>query len=338
MKRIDRKKLDKYIPAGITAFIVIVGAILVYILLSNFFSVMNMISMLNTAFTPIYIGLIIAFILSPVVNKLDKYVFVPFIGNFVKKDSSKNNIARIFSVVTSLLLTLLVLYTLLLMVVPELVNSLSRLIKDMPTYYQNVVNFGRDIFEKNSQAVELYEKYSNLIYEKIVDWLQKEILPQGTMMVGTISNGLLNIMSIVINFVIGIIISIYLLLGKEYFCGQAKKLLNALLDKKKVESSLSFLRETNTIFSKFISGKIIECLVLAIVVFLVMSIADVPYALLISVLIGVTNIIPFFGIYIGIIPSAFLVTIADPFKGLLFIILMIIIIQIQTQMINLKEQ
>lgn len=103
-----------------------------------------------------------------------------------------------------------------------------------------------------------------------------------------------------------------------------------------MKGTLSVLRETHGVFAKFISGKIIDSLLVGILTFIIMSIAGVPYTLLISVVIGVTNIIPFFGQYIGIIPSAILVFIASPTKGILFLILIIILMQVDGNIIGPK--
>lgn len=124
--------------------------------------------------------------------------------------------------------------------------------------------------------------------------------------------------------------------GKEHFCAQAKRLLYTIFSEKYANRILSFGKDMNWSFAKFFSGKIVDSVIVAIITFIVLSIANIPYTALISVLVGVTNIIPFFGPYIGAIPSAVLVFLASPFKGLIFLVIIIIIQQLDGNVIGPK--
>ena len=124
--------------------------------------------------------------------------------------------------------------------------------------------------------------------------------------------------------------------GKENFCAQAKRLMFSVFPIKYVNSMLSVLKETHVIFAKFISGKILDSLAVGVLTFIIMSIAGIPYTILISVIIGVTNIIPFFGQYIGIVPSAILVFIESPIKGVIFLILIIVLMQFDGNILGPK--
>ena len=170
----------------------------------------------------------------------------------------------------------------------------------------------------------------------MLDWLQNDLLPNSDKFLGAITDGVMDATSVLVDFFIGLIISIYLMAGKENFCAQAKKLIFAVLPAKRAGSVLSVLSETHGVFAKFISGKIIDSLIVGVLTFIIMNIAGIPYTILISVLIGVTNIIPFFGQYIGIIPSAVLVFIASPSKGVLFLVLIIILMQFDGNVLGPK--
>lgn len=151
------------------------------------------------------------------------------------------------------------------------------------------------------------------------------------------SDGLLSALGMLLNVVIGIIVSIYLMAGKERFCAQAKRLLYTIFSEKRANRILSFGKDINWSFAKFFSGKIIDSIIVAFITFIALSIADIPYTALISVLVGVTNIIPFFGPYIGAIPSALLVFLASPFKGVIFLVLIIIIQQVDGNIIGRRS-
>lgn len=335
MKRLNTK-FDKYLYAGVTLFLVVTAALVVKALLDNLNVLGGALSAVNSALTPVYFGLIIAFLLSPLVNAMDEFVFIPLMRKIVKKDKKAEGIARGLSVTVVLILALFIIFGLIMMVVPEVINSISSLAANLPDYYKNIVAWGDDVFESNPKLAEYFENFSGSMYEKLITWLQNDLLPESSKLLSMLTDGVVNAMSVLINVFIGVIVSIYLMAGKENFCAQAKKLMYAILPEKRVEGTLEVLRETHTVFAKFISGKIVDSLIVGMLTFIIMSIANIPYALLISVIIGVTNVIPFFGQYIGIIPSAILVFIANPSKGVIFLILIIILMQFDGNVLGPK--
>ena len=316
MKR-PGKELEKYWYAGLTGFFVIVAALVVYAITSNLTGLGKIFGALNSALMPVYIGVVIAYLLSPLVNKSDRYK---------GKKKKASNVARGCSVFFVLLLAIFVVFGIMMLVIPEIIDSITGLAKSMPEYYNNVKNWGTHIFKSNPEFADYFTKASKDIFDKLLDWLQNDLLPNSDKFLGAITDGVMDATSVLIDFFIGLIISIYLMAGKENFCAQAKKLIFAVLPAKRAGSVLSVLSETHGVFAKFISGKIIDSLIVGVLTFIIMNIAGIPYTILISVLIGVTNIIPFFGQYIGIIPSAVLVFIASPSKGILFLVLIIILL------------
>lgn len=336
MKR-PGKKLEKYWYAGVTGFCVIVAAVIVYTIFNNLSGLGSAVSAINSALLPVYIGVIVAYLLSPLVNKMDQYVFIPLWQKVFKEKKRKaQGVARGCSVFTVLVLTLFVIFGLLMLVVPEITNSVSSLIRNLPGYYKNVVEWGNHMFRSNPKFAEYYTQFSGILYEKLLGWLQNDLLPNSNKLLTMVTDGVVNAASVLMNLFIGLIVSIYLMGSKENFCAQIKKIMYALLPIEKVNHALSVLGETHTIFAKFISGKIIDSLVVGVLTFIIMNIAGIPYTVLISVLIGVTNIIPFFGQYIGIVPSAVLVFIASPSKGILFLILIIILMQFDGNVLGPK--
>lgn len=323
-----KKKYEQYWYAGLTGFFVIVAAVIVYTIFNNISGLGTIFSAINSALFPVYIGIVIAYLLSPLVDKTDQYIFIPLWRKaFKEKESKARKVARGCSVVSVLIIAILVIFGLLMMVVPEVVNSISSLVSNLPGYYRNVIDWGEKVFHSNPELGEYYREFSGTVYERLLTWLQQDLLPNSNKLLSFLTDSVVNVASVLTNLFVGVIISIYLMGSKEMFCAQVKKLLYAAFPVNRVNSMLDVLGETHTIFAKFISGKIIDSLIVGILTFIIMSIAGIPYAILISVIIGVTNIIPFFGQYIGIIPSAILVFIASPSKGILFLVLIIILMQ-----------
>jgi predicted PurR-regulated permease PerM len=335
MKRPNRK-YDKYWYAGLTGFLVLAAALAVWTLCTNLDTVGGVFSAINSALYPIYTGLIIAYLLSPIVNKMDRYIFIPLMKKIMKKKHRAEGIARGCSVAVVLLAAVWVLFCLAMMVVPEVINSISSLISNLPGYYNNLLAWGKEVFKSNPKVAELFQTYSGAIYNNLLSWLQNTILPNSNKFLDVITDGVVNAVNVVVNGFIGIIVSIYLMASKESFCALGKRLMYTVFSVKRTNAILEVLRETHTVFAKFISGKIIDSLIVGVLTFIIMSIAGIPYTILVSVTIGVTNIIPFFGQYIGIIPSAILVFIANPVKGVIFLVLIIILMQFDGNVLGPK--
>lgn len=335
MKR-PGEKYEKYWYAGLTGFCVAAAALVIKLLFDNLGVLSGVLSAINTALMPIYIGLIIAYLLSPLVNKMDKYAFVPLLNKIVKKKEKVKGISRGCSVAFVFIMALLVIFGLVMLVVPEVVNSITSLIYNLPGYYKNIQEWVNDVFKSNPKLANYFLDFSGTIYEKLLSWLQDDLLPNSNKLLTMLTDGVVNTVNVLFNIFIGCIISIYLMAGKENFCAQAKRLMFSVFPIKYVNSMLSVLKETHVIFAKFISGKILDSLAVGVLTFIIMSIAGIPYTILISVIIGVTNIIPFFGQYIGIVPSAILVFIESPIKGVIFLILIIVLMQFDGNILGPK--
>ena len=146
----------------------------------------------------------------------------------------------------------------------------------------------------------------------------------------------MNILNEVLNFLIGLIVSVYLLFSKEQYSAQCKKMTYAFLKTNHANMLLHLTKKSNEIFGGFIIGKIIDSAIIGVLCFIGLSLIKMPYTLLVSVIVGVTNVIPFFGPYIGAIPSAFLILLSDPKKGLYFIIFILVLQQIDGNVIGPK--
>lgn len=332
-----KKKFEnKYIYAGITGFCVLAAVMICTFVFIHIDVVFAWIGRLNSALTPVYIGLVIAYLLSPLVNKVERNIFIPLFYKIMKKRKAVRSVSRAVSVTVVLLLSIVVLCWLIMLVVPEVVDSIISLTDSLPGYYQKIVNSVNEMKGKHPEIARQLAESTKAIYEPLFSLLQDKLVPTGTSAVAMISDGLINAMGVLFNIVIGIIISIYLMAGKERFCAQAKRMLYSVLSIRYAESLLRLGKDVNWSFAKFFSGKIIDSIIVAIFTFIVFSIAAMPYTALISVLVGVTNLIPFFGQYIGAIPSIVLVFLVSPVKGVICAVLIIVIFQIDGNILGPK--
>ena len=183
--------------------------------------------------------------------------------------------------------------------------------------------------------VNLQPEYITLINEKLGEAINY-IITTISNLLPVIANFVISTTSSVLNIIIGIIVSIYILIDKEKFIALSKKVTYALCSKERAKFVLNLANKSNMTFSKFIGGKILDSAIIGILTFIILTIFKMPYVLLISVIIGVTNIIPFFGPFIGGIPSAIIILFASPIQALWFIIIIIVIQQIDGNIIGPK--
>ena len=143
----------------------------------------------------------------------------------VKKKNKAKRIARGISVTVVLCLSMLIIFCLAMMVVPEVINSISSLIYNLPGYYQNLLSWGEEVFKSNPKVVELFQRYSGVIYESFLSWLQDFILPSSTRLLNVVTDGVVNAVNVVVNIFIGVLVSIYLMASKENFCAFSKRVI-----------------------------------------------------------------------------------------------------------------
>lgn len=333
MKKVDRK----YIGWGVTAFIVIALSICFIYLVFNSSVVLGGFSKFVKIMTPIIDGMILAYLLTPILNFIEKKWLSKLFAKMKIANTPKNKKRmRAVSIVITLLFVILVVGIFLSIVIPQLVLSIQSIIFQFPMYIDNLYTWTNGILIKNPQLEDIYNQIFTHYSESLTEFLQTDILPRVNTLIKTLSMSILGFVKSIWNFVIGFIISIYVLGSKEKFVRQGKEVAYALLEDSKSSKLVKAVKFMHNTFIGFLGGKIIDSVIIGIICFIATSIIGTPYSILISCIVGVTNIIPFFGPYIGAIPSAILVLMVNPKHCLYFIILILIIQQIDGNIIGPK--
>ena len=220
---------------------------------------------------------------------------------------------------------------------PELINSLGTFIGSLPGYINKIAEL-LEVLTKNSdsQWIEFIENLLNDGSKEISSWINAGVLQNLENFLSYFTTSVIGIAKMALNIMIGVIISVYLLVSKQKFVGQGKKVLYALFYERQANNILEVVRKSHSIFSGFISGKLIDSLIIGVLCFIGMRIMKMPYIPLVSVLVGVTNVIPFFGPYLGAIPSILLILLISPGKGIMFLIFIIILQQLDGNIIGPK--
>ena len=325
------------ITTGIIAFLVIAASICFYYLIFRSEAFSAKISAFFSILSPVIYGIIIAYLLTPIVNYIERRFLTPL---FLKKapeiNVKKKKYMRVISVIISLLLIILLLYAFISIIVPEVSRSIIAISYQFPYYIRNLTQFSNKLLQDNPTLNNLFIQFVDDYSGEFSNFLNKTIIPQMQEILKHISLSLLSFLKTLWNVVIGAIISVYVLFNKELFAGQAKKIAYALLNTDHANIFIKDIRFTSQTFIGFLSGKIIDSTIIGILCFIGLSILKMPYAILVSVIVGVTNVIPFFGPYLGAIPSALLILLVNPLKCLYFIIFIIILQQLDGNVIGPK--
>ncbi len=318
MKNLPEKK---YNIIATYALAVIGISILMVTAVFNIDKIFAAISKIISVIMPIIWGLAIAYLLNPIMvfteKKINRYIF--------RKNPHKKAARRISVALTTIIILLVVAF-LISIVVPEVSSSIKSIVNSAPDTAKNIQNWINNTIDNNEYLKNFFNEqvnFVNNIDKYIADWqpILQNIGAKSLDMVTSIAHN-------VWNFVLGIIVSVYLLLSKETLISQIKKIFFAFFSKKTCEKALSFYHSSNGKFIGFINGKIIDSLIIGMICFASLTMLNFQKnVILISVIICITNIIPFFGPFIGAIPSGILVLIAEPKKTLVFVIFIIILQQ-----------
>lgn len=327
----------KYLHWGVTAFLVIIASISFFLFFFFFADLSRGFSILTSVLTPIIIGFAIAYLLSPIHNMMHRN-FEPLAQKMLnsKKTPEKEVKARKFSQAISVVFTFisffLVAGLLITLAVPQVVEAM-KMMENPAVYVARVTQWIEQALGRFSFAPDLaawFVEFSNGLQQ----WLNDNILPQINQLAQTVGSGLLSVIGAFKNLVLGFIISIYVLLSKDLFVAQSKRLVYAFLKPQRANALLDGTRKTHAIFGGFINGRLLDSFIVGVICFMVMTLFNWPFAALISVIIGISNIIPFFGPFIGAIPSSFFLLLYDARIGFYFIIFILILQQVDGNIIG----
>ena len=327
----------KYLYWGVTALTVICASMLFYFGIFHMDVLIRGFRILSSVMMPVIFGVVIAYLLTPVVNFLEQKFFFPLMKRRkIEINKKKKKAVRYICVFFALMFALLIIYSLMAMIVPSIVESIISIINDMPRYVQNVGNWLNSILKDNpelrSTAIDFFNSYSS----KMETWMNVQLLPQLKEVLQQFSTGVFGALVFIKNFLIGAIISVYLMADKEGFLTQGKMFIYAAFDAERANDIIRGCRFVNKTFGGFVNGKIVDSAIIGVLCYILTSVIGTPYAILVSVIVGVTNVIPFFGPYLGAIPSAFIILLVNPMQCLYFLITILLLQQFDGNILGPK--
>ncbi len=333
--RTPKKKIDtKYIKIGVVAFVVIISVIIFYFAFFDSNTLFVFLQKVLDNLEPFAIGAILAYLLKPICAAFEKLTTKWFkkMKNRYRAGKLVTNLSICFTMISFAVF----IYILFAAVIPQVIDSVKNLVGNAPQMFTSFIEWLKNLVKDNEYLSKEVENFSNDAMGVINKVLEKLISVDVGELVSQITVGVKGVLNFFTNLLVGIISCVYILAQRKKLAKQGTMLINSIFSPKWSEKVMDEIAYIDKMFSGFINGKIIDSIIIGFLTFIVVSIFKIPYAMLISVIVGVTNVIPFFGPFIGAIPSAFIVMIQDPIKGLYFIIIIIIIQQLDGNIIGPK--
>lgn len=327
----DEKRTDRFK----ILFVLVITLILFLIIYMAFgkINVNSIISNFSRILMPLIYGCVIAYLLKPLCNWFDNFFNKLYHERMHgKKDI---NVAPI-SIFISMTFGLLSIWLIMSMVIPQLADSLIKLFRQLPGIADEVTSWIQTHIAENTTTQKYMEELTADLTDNLQSWLKNTMIPNMQMVVSGFSNGIFSIFIIFKNLIIGIIAAIYLLAGRKKLSYQAKMILYGMIPQKYADIIFNEVKYADKMFEGFLSGKILDSAIIGIICYIFTLIFNMPYAVLVSVIVGITNIIPFFGPYIGAVPSIFIILIADPVKAIEFLVFIIILQQFDGNILGPK--
>ena len=324
----------KYTSIAIYVFVTVAALIVFCLLLINLSTIGGILGSIFGALSSILYGIVIAFLCNPFYK-----IFLRWLA-FVEKSKDRYTLRKVLAVICTMLSVLLLITAFISLLVPQVLNSFNDLQSNLSSYISSLQNWFETTIDNLSKS-EFGELLASLGFSpnNLVDMISNA-LSNSQNLFETLVNYVLSYGGTVViqlkNIILGVFIAIYMLLAKEKLCAQIKKILSAFMRKRHYVSVIDFFRTANQTFSGYIIGMITDSCLVGIVCFFVFMIFGIPYYPLISLIIGITNVIPVFGPFLGAIPSAFIVFVADPPKVIWFALLTLLIQQVDGNLIAPK--
>ena len=328
----DKKPhIKPYLYGMLAGFGAISLSILFFFLIYRFQGFGDAISKLTGILMPFIYGAVIAYLLKPVCNCVEDFLrrLLP---------EKMGTAANMLAVTVSLLFGILVVYALIMMIVPQLITSVTTLYYTARNNLNDFVDWAshQEIIASNQKLLDFIETSYDNLQDTLDNIVRTKLVPSMQSLLSGAALGVMSFVTFLKNIIIGVIVSVYLLASRKKFGQQCKMILYSLIKPRWADVILEEILYADKMFGGFINGKILDSAIIGVLCYIACLIFKFPSALLVSVIIGVTNVIPFFGPFIGAIPATLLILIQNPIKALWFILFVLVLQQVDGNIIGPK--
>ena len=328
----DKKPhIKPYLYGMLAGFGAISLSILFFFLIYRFQGFGDAISKLTGILMPFIYGAVIAYLLKPVCNCVEDFLrrLLP---------EKMGTAANMLAVTISLLFGILVVYALIMMIVPQLITSVTTLYYTARNNLNDFVDWAshQEIIASNQKLLDFIETSYDNLQDTLDNLVRTKLVPSMQSILSGAALGVMSFVTFLKNIIIGVIVSVYLLASRKKFGQQCKMILYSLIKPRWADIILEEVLYADKMFGGFINGKILDSAIIGVLCYIACLIFKFPSALLVSVIIGVTNVIPFFGPFIGAIPATLLILIQNPIKALWFVLFVLVLQQVDGNIIGPK--
>lgn len=337
------KKLkdNQYFQLGRMILIIVCISMLLLVAALNFDVLLRGISRVFSVLSPLITGCVFAYLLNPLVKFIDCRLY-PFLCRKKMKKERAFKLSRTVSLIFALLIALILVYEFFAMLLPQLYESILGIVNNFNNYYAAAEKWILDVLEQNPELREqadvllgkLFGDLGNWLNNDLMGWINEDIIGNLGQFFSGLTTSVLSVVGVVMDLVIGLVASIYILWSKDSFIAQAKKIIVAVCKEETADHILHQVRRTNKVFSGFVIGQLFDALIVGVLCYIGMLILKLPYPALVATVVGVTNVIPFFGPFIGAIPSAFLILLVNPMQFLYFVLFILVLQQLDGNVIS----
>lgn len=319
----------RYFFLMISIFSAISLSILVFFALFRFQGIGDALDTLNKILAPFIYGGVVAYLLRPMCNAYER-VLEEWLPRKMKK------MANSAAVGLSLATGVLVVYTLIIMIAPQLYNSIRSLWNTLPDKVNRFLIWAKSTFGEDEELLHLFNAVYTSVYEDLNAWADNTLVPYISSVVSGVGSSVYKVLLFLYNLLIGLIVACYLLGSRKRFARQSVLIVRSVLKPRWADLFLNEVVFVDRMFGGFIDGKLLDSAIMGVLCYLGCLIFRFPNALLVSAIVGITNVIPFFGPFIGGVPSTLLIMIENPMKGLWFIVFILALQQLDGNIIGPK--
>ena len=327
--------MKPYLAIALVIFVLFCCCIAVFFLIYRYNGVSAGWTKIKQVLQPITIGLVLAYLLNPVMVFIERNMLKLLKGR-AKTEKQAKKIARTTGTFGALVVFFLIVFLLFEMMVPQLIRSIAGMVNNLPEQAQSMFDWFNGYINSDNQIALRIEETFMQATTYLESWVKSAFLPDIQTYITSLTSGVINVLKVILNIAVGLIVSVYVLMSKEKFVGQSKKVVYALFKPVRGNIIIEIFRKSNEIFGGFITGKILDSAIIGVLCYICLMILHMPYALLVSAIVGLTNVIPFFGPFIGAVPSFIIITLASPIHGLYFLIFILVLQQVDGNIIGPK--
>lgn len=320
-------KTKRYLYMMLAGFGAIGLSLLLFMLMDRAHTVGLALKKVSDILAPFVYGGVVAYLLRPMCNHYERF-FRTYLPKKMKKA------ANVLAVGLSMITGLLIVYALIIMIAPQLYDSIRTLWNTLPDKVEQFLNWAIATFGENEEMLTFFDTSFDKVYAELESWIQSTVMPYVSNIVSEVGSSVWKVLMFLYNLLIGIIVAVYLLASRKKFARQSVLLVRSALKPKWADIVLEEVAFIDRMFGGFIDGKIVDSGIIGVLCYIGCLIFKFPNPLLTSAIVGITNVIPFFGPFIGAVPATLLILIESPIKAVWFVVFVFVLQQLDGNVIG----